>query len=347
MLNLNSAFLGFTPKKNGFSLGLDVGSRYIKTVLLAPDGKGKFILQGYAIEKILDEPVAAIRIAFEQTGVKEAAVISSLAGTSVVARYIELPVMTDKELNTAIEFEAEKVIPYNINEVVVDCCRVENIDDKKMRVILVAAKKDFVFDRIKILNAANIQPKVLDVDAFALMNAFTSSNKGTAELSALLNIGANVTNLNIVKGQRSFLCRDINFGSDEISRIMNEAADAVENEETTDEDWLLKIDELSVDMRKKVLAALNEMINRLADEVRLSFDFFENRYGEVIKAIYLSGGLAKVEVVNTLMKNEFDCEVSKWNWAEAVSMGERVVAEDIYRDYPQLALAYGLALRGF
>lgn len=320
MFGLKSVFSMCLPKKNRFSLGLDVGSSYIKTVLLTSDSEGNFELAGYSIEKVLDNKVEAIRMAFDRSGAKENKVVSSLAGASVVARYIELPIMTDKELSTAIEFEAEKVIPYNIDEVIIDYYKTENIDDKKMRLILAAAKKDLVFERVRILNAANIQPRILDMDAFAVMNAFTASSKSASEISALLNIGANITNLNIIKGERSFLCRDINFGS---------------------------MEELPIEIKQDDQKAINGMINMLADEVRLSFDFFENHFGETIKTIYISGGLAKIGAVSGILKNEFDCDVLKWNWAQSIKIREGLSEDEIYKDYPQLALAYGLALRGF
>ncbi|NQT96073.1 MAG: type IV pilus assembly protein PilM [Candidatus Omnitrophica bacterium] len=337
---------GFLKKDNkNIHIGLDIGGHSVKAVAISQIG-AKHELLNYSIKPVGDNIVDSIKDAHAALGITKIDINTSISGPAVVVRYIEMPSMSEDELESATRFEAEKVIPYNINEVELDSAKVEDLDGNRMRVIFVAAKKDLIDSQTKLIFEAGLRPVVLDIDSFCLMNSFLNTGKDSDGVCALINIGSRKTNLNIVHGDISYLSRDIDIGGNEINRIMAENLSLKPEEiEKIKKEKLSKFLQLSEEEKKDIEGPLEEMLSRVVDEIRLSFDFYENHYAGRVDKIYISGGTSTPEVVSGFLKEAFDREALRWNPLENIEISNEVDADSLSKIQPQLAIAVGLGLR--
>jgi len=221
--------MGSMLGRNKQLVGLDIGSSAIKLVQLK-DVKGRYSLQKFGIKPLEPEVivdgtvmdagrvVTAIKELMEETGVKLRNVAISVSGHSVIVKKIFLPPMGDDELETEVRLAAEQYIPFDLNEVnldyhVVNAAEQSEDGQVQMSVLLVAAKKDKVNELTELVKGAGLVPNVLDVDAFAVENMYgINYEEDTDEMAALINIGASVMNINILRGGTSLFTRDIAVG---------------------------------------------------------------------------------------------------------------------------------------
>lgn len=155
-------------------LGLDIGSSTVKGVELTKSGS-KFTITGYAQAEIASAGTLkdAILAVVKEGRFKSKQVVSSVSGRSVIVRYINTPVMKAEELKSSMKFEADKYIPFEMDEVILDAEPLERDEESgDMRVVLVAVKKDIVNEHVRLLQEAGLYPYIIDVDCFALGNAF-------------------------------------------------------------------------------------------------------------------------------------------------------------------------------
>ena len=154
--------------------------------------------------------VTTIKNLVKSLKLKAKHVSTSISGYSVIIKKISLPSQTREELAENIEVEAEQFIPFDISEVNVDFEILEQGDtaDSQMEVILAAAKKDVIASYMDVLEEASLKPKIIDVDVFALENAFTHNYPDERATVGLIDIGANKMNINIIKNGMSLLTKD-------------------------------------------------------------------------------------------------------------------------------------------
>src|SRR5687767_13992238 len=220
-------FSMFTPRRQ--LVGLDIGSSGIKIVQLK-ESRGRYILQKFGFKPlepevivdgtVMDEGrvVSAIKELFEETKIRVKQVAVSISGHAVIIKKISLPPMPDEELEGQVRLAAEQYIPFDINEVNIDFHSMnpnEQSDDgqSQMSLLLVAAKKDNVTELSELVKSAGLNPVILDVDAFAIENMYGINYPPSPEdIVALVNIGASVMNVNIVRDETSLLTRDISIG---------------------------------------------------------------------------------------------------------------------------------------
>src|SRR5262245_8558072 len=206
-------------------VGLDIGSSAVKAVELKAVGKG-YKVTGVAIEPVPADAIvdgaimdggavaAAIRRVFDRKVFKTKDVAASLSGNAVIVKKISLPVMTEAELSESIHWEAEQYIPFDIQDVNLDYQILDKGSDGKgtMDVLLVAAKKEKIADYTGVISQAGRVPVMVDVDAFALQNAYEMNYGDSSAVVVLLNAGASAININIVSGGQSVFTRDISMG---------------------------------------------------------------------------------------------------------------------------------------
>src|SRR5919201_4484772 len=199
---------------------------------MKPPGKG-FKVAPFAREPVPPDSIIdgsavadAIRRVFTNKAFKSKDVAASLSGNAVIVKKISLPVMTEAELAESIYWEAEQYIPFDVQDVNLDYQILDSGGDGKqaMDVLLVAAKKEKIADYTGVIAQAGRNPVVVDVDAFALQNAY-EMNYGldAGAVVVLLNAGASAININILSGDQSLFTRDISIGG-------NAYTEAVEKE---------------------------------------------------------------------------------------------------------------------
>jgi len=236
----------FGLSKSKSVVGLDIGSSAVKAVELRQNGK-TFRVAALAVEPVPPDSIVdgaimdsgavidGIQRLFAAQKIKSPDVCTGVSGNAVIVKKISLPQMSTEELSESIHWEAEQYIPFDIQDVSIDY---EVIDGGgsggNMDVLLVAVKKDKISDYTSVITQAGKSPQIVDVDVFALQNAY-EVNYGVdpGRVLALLNVGASIMNINIVKGGTSIFNRDIAVGgnqyTDAIQKDLNLSFDQAES----------------------------------------------------------------------------------------------------------------------
>lgn len=328
--------------KEKFSFGLDIGTNTVKVVKLRLTPKEPQLCAFKIEPSQLD--LGDMLKDFKQSYGADSVNIS-LSGPTTALRYISFPKMNYHELKKALKFEAQKYIPFPVSEINLDAhILADNLPDNKMLILIAAAKKDLVNNRIKAIEAAGIKAHLVDMDALALANSFIYNYPDKASFdhnaAALLNIGASNTNLDILQDGILRLSRDIhlagNFITQKIADILAIDFKAAEN---------LKIAPTNPELAKKVTMATEAALVNLAGEIRTSFDFYESQSSSQVVKIYLSGGAVMLSGLREMLVNLLGMEIENWDPLKQISMAEGVDPEKAKAASNQLAVATGLALR--
>lgn len=205
--------------KQESSIGLDIGSASLKLIELEKKGKEKILKSFFYSELTPGSPLGSSFSNFLKSKKLEGRRVNiSVSGQSVVTRYLSWPRMTAAELKNAMQFEAKEYIPFPLEEVVLDCAIIkDNFENGKMLVVLAAIKKTILQERLGLLEKEGLIPKLIDVDCFCLANIFDKScfaldTSVREKTIALLNIGAQTTNMAIIDSGALRFSRDISFG---------------------------------------------------------------------------------------------------------------------------------------
>jgi type IV pilus assembly protein PilM len=347
--------MNWGKKKN--VIGIDIGSSSIKLVELI-EGKNGFKLQNLAISSLPPEAIVdgafmdsvtiidTIRDLLTTSKVKTKDVVTSVSGHSVIVKKISLPFMTEAELEESIRWEAERYIPFDINDVNIDFqtfgANPEN--PEVMDVVLVAAKKDIINDYVSVIMEAGLNPVIIDIDAFALENMVAINYEiGKEEVVAIVNVGASITNINILKDNVSGFTRDIFKGGNQIT-------EDIQRQLHVDYDEAEKIkvgSKVDVTARSIVQNLLKTASESLAVEIRNSLDFFQSTTTyEKISKLYLSGGGSKIKDFDILLQQEIGIPVEIVHPFTKIEYNEKNFDVEYLREIgPTIAVGIGLASR--
>jgi type IV pilus assembly protein PilM len=340
-------------------VGLDIGSSTVKAVELKPSGKGykvtAFGAEPVPADSIVDGAIMdavavadAIRRLFAACRIQTKEVAASLSGSAVIVKKITLPVMADAELAESIHWEAEQYIPFDIQDVNLDyqvLNRGAQADGgASMEVLLVAAKKDKIADYTGAIAQAGRSAAVVDVDAFALQNAF-EVNYGIdpAQVVVLLNAGASATNINIVRGDQPVFTRDVSMGGNAYTEALQKEL----NLPFEQADQLKRgtaVDGIAFDEARPVLRAVSE---NMMLEIQKTFDFFRTTAAsERLDRILVSGGACRAEGFMDMLTERFDAPVELFDPFRKVAFDAKRFSVADARDVAHTsAVAVGLALR--
>jgi type IV pilus assembly protein PilM len=344
-------------------VGLDIGSSAVKAVELKPAGKGykvtAFGSEAIPPDSIVDGAIIdgaavadAIRRLFDSRKIQTKDVAASLSGNAVIVKKITLPVMTETELGESIYWEAEQYIPFDIQDVNLDYQIVESAANAgepaaaktTMEVLLVAAKKEKIADYTGVIAQAGRSAVVVDVDAFALQNAF-EANYGTEpdQVVVLLNAGASATNINILQGDQSVFTRDISIGGNAYTEALQkelnlpfEAADQLKRGEP--------VDGVTFEEAGPVLRAVTENVML---EIQKTFDFFKaTAASDRVDRIVVSGGASRAEGFLEMLGERFSAPVELFDPFRRVAFDTKRFGVDRVEEVgATAAVAVGLALR--
>ena len=320
------------PIEAPVSIGLDIGSSAIKAVALARrKGTGPRPVVGHKMVPLpdrADQAASAIKTAIEGLSVPlgSTAVSVSVSGPSVIMRVVEMPTMNPVELKKALPFEAQRYLPFPVQDVMLDGELLGSIDAKKSWVLVVACKKDVIDGRLSLIKQAGLEPTFIDVDALALTNSFLDRlpDQRPGATIALMNLGAQVTSIVIFKGATPYLVRDIPWGSERLIKDLAQQA----GKETAE----IKQSLAQAESANELLDSLKVVCESLLVELQLSFDYFENQFGQPPESVWVTGGLSQSKLFAESLKLQLTQVVNAWN---------------PHADLPgQFSVAYGLALRG-
>ncbi|MGZ8849916.1 MAG: type IV pilus assembly protein PilM [Thermoanaerobaculia bacterium] len=344
----------FSKSKN--VVGLDIGSSAIKLVELKEKKGGTYELVKLGIERLSPEAIVdgsimdssmvveTISKLNSEKGVKNSNYATSLSGHSVIIKKISLPAMSPEELAESIQWEAEQYIPFDINDVNLDYVPLNTGTGDTVEVILVAVKKEKINDYTSVISQTGKVPVMVDVDAFALQNAYEYNADGDEnKVVALVNIGASVTNVNVLAQGNSMFWRDITFGG-------NQYTDAIQRElslsfEQAEE---LKRGHAVGDYTiQQVIPILNSVSEDFAGELRKTLDFFTATSGaDRVDEIVLAGGGSGVLNLDAILRDKFGIPVTILDPFRRITVDESAFnPEELAEIAPSMAVAVGLAMR--
>ncbi|MBU2541039.1 MAG: pilus assembly protein PilM [Candidatus Omnitrophica bacterium] len=303
--------------KPKLGIGLDIGQATTRVIAISSN-KDKPTISSFSSVPQEKTVLETVRKAINSLPVSDCPVNIGLSGAGVIIRYINLPKMTKEELRGAVQFEAEKHIPFPIKDVFLDAYILnENSGNNQMLVLLAAVKKELVSESMQLMRSARLEIRIIDINALALMNVFFHCRKAghfkqeqEDKSIALLDIGLKFSSLNIIEGEIPRLSRDISLGTG----AFNSA-----NKET--------------------------VFLNIANELRRSFDFYESQTDRSLEIIYLSGEGAKADNLDETLAQNLTLPIKFWDPSLNCNIADSVDKNLLKSQAHTLAVALGLALR--
>ncbi len=333
------------------SIGLDIGSGYLKVVQLK-DTKGGYELELFDMlplppELIVDGSIIdslrlidSLKELVKKAKIKTKDAVISIAGhSSVIIKRVSLPEMSEEELSESIKFEAEQYIPFDIEDVNLDFQILGPKEEAgQMDVMLVAVKKDIINEYLSVVKEAGLNPLIVDVNSFALENIYEVNYEIEPDKNiAIVNIGASTINMNILKGGISVFTRDSAVGSN----LHTEALQREFNLTYETAERLKKGEAVENVSPQDALSVMDLASEEIIGEVNRSLEYFHEDINEVI----LSGGCALVKDFPKLLAEKIGIEVKVMEPLKNIKIPKRFDITYIEEMVPMAVVAAGLALR--
>jgi type IV pilus assembly protein PilM len=314
------------------TIGLDVGNRYINMVKLARNLQGvelvDFTSAGLDSKLNKEEKLRQLTVVVQEKGLAGLPVNIGVSGESMIVRYIDLPKMRREEVGGALKYEAQQYIPFKVEDVIFDYHILEpsNSTRSRMKILLVAVKKDAIMKLVEVIQQAGLKPNLIDANAFSLINCFQFNGPKIQkdEILALVNLQFDWVNINVLQGEMPFFTRDITLSGDvPVSRQQN----------NNQQGGLFEI--------------VQPLLTNLIRELRLSIEYYENEFEKQIDVIYLNGEGSQDPELVSFFGSQLGKRVSLWNPLQNLRVSSaQVDTERLKKVSGMLALACGLALRG-
>ena len=351
--------MGLIPKSQTPIIGVDISSTAVKLLQLSRSGN-RFRVEHYAVEPLPPNAVVekniveveavgeAIRRAVARAGTKAKHAAAAVAGSAVITKVIPMPAELDEnDMEAQVELEAVNYIPYPIDEVSLDFEVLGPVPNnpEMVQVLLAASRSENVELRQSALELGGLTAKVMDVEAFAIENAFAlvASELPVAGdgVVALVDIGASMTTLNVLRGGRSLYSREQVFGgkqlTDEVMRrygLSYEEAGLAKRQGGLPESY-------EAEVLEPFKEATVQQIGRL-----LQFFYAGSEFNRV-DHIVLAGGCASLPGLPAMVEEQLGVATSVANPLAQMTLGQKVQAHALAQDAPALMIATGLAMRGF
>ena len=335
------------------TVGLDIGSGLIKVAVIDHSKKEPELtkvavqpLQQDAIVEgeVMDPGVVAeaIQAAMTAAGVSSKQVVCAVGGRDVIIKKIQIERVKEQQARELMRWEAEQHVPFDMESVELDFQILDpDAEGLEMNVLLVAAKRELVDNKVRVLTDAGLQPIVVDVDAFALHNAFELNHPEASEgMVALINIGHDVTNINILEEGVPILTRDLTLGT----RHFREALQKERGMGADDAEKALQGNDRSPNV-DAVIETKGEEI-AVGVERAVAFIASNTRGGASIRAVYTCGGGARIPGLTESLGARLRIESQRANPLAALAVRDGAM-ENLQTDEVAslLMLPIGLALR--
>jgi len=341
-------------KKNSL-VGLDIGSHSVKVVELEAQTNKSYKLTNWGVSQPLAEAIVdgeimdrqlvtdAISNLLESRGIKSRAVVAAVSGRAVIVKKIVMNKLSADDAQQAIYWEAEQHVPYDINDVSLDfeILGPAPNDPKQMQVLLVAAKKEMVLAFSDLIRETGLSPLIVDVDSFAVQNAVEANyDFGPDEVVAILNVGAEITNIDIVKGGVPYFTKDLQLGGNtfveatqrKFNLSQSEAAAVVRGESSSG---------------LEVVPVIEHACEGLAMALERAQSYLRTA-GEAgpVTRIMMCGGSALTPGLSEFLSRRFGVPAEIANPLTRLSYDPALFAgQDVLKVAPLLTVGIGLALR--
>ena len=335
------------------TIGLDIGSGLIKVAVIE-HGKGEPELAKVSITPLLADAIVegeimdpgivseAVRDALAAAGVKSKPVVMAVGGRDVIIKKIQIERVKEQQARELMRWEAEQHVPFDMESVELDFQILDPYaEGLEMSVLLVAAKRDLVESKLRLLTDAGITPAAVDVDAFALHNAFEMNHPDAMRgVVGLINIGHEVTNVNILDEGVPILTRDLTVGTrrfrEDLQRERGLSSDAA--------DSLLQGYDRSPHL-DAVIGSRGEEI-AIGIERAAAFLASSSRSGNQMRAVYTCGGGSRIPGLTEALASRLKIRVEQANPLANLKVRDGAFAELVTDEVaPLMMLPIGLALR--
>jgi type IV pilus assembly protein PilM len=335
------------------TVGLDIGSGLIKLVAIS-HGSGEPVLTKVALSTVVDDAIVegevmdtgivadAIRGLMQSAGIKTKQVVIAVGGRDVIIKKIAMERVKEAEARQLIRWEAEQHVPFDMENVELDFQILDpDGEGLQMNVLLVAAKRELVENKMALLTQAGLQPAIIDVDAFALHNAFQLNHPDAMHgVVGLVNLGHETTNINIMEDGVPVLTRDLPLGT----RRFREDLQRERGLSAEEADRLLQGFE-----RSEVLEPFLETRGEeLAVGIERAAAFLQSasRSAGGVARLYTTGGGSRIPGLNRVLADRLRLPVQQANPIERLQVAEEVLSTLNPDEVgPLLMLPIGLALR--
>lgn len=346
-------------------VGLDIGSYSIKAVEFKSKKAGEKV--NYKIKKIGFEPVPrdaivdgnivdpaavveTIKMIFEENKISNKNIVISISGNSVIIKKISLPPMEMKELEESIKWEAQHNIPYPYEETNIDYAILnppQHSEAENLDILLVAAKKDKISDYSSIIYQAKKKPEAIEVDSLAIQNSMEINYPEIFfdKTLAIINIGANITNVLITDKGIPWLFRDLSLGSSLISENLSKDL----NISFDDAEKILRGYPPQDVQPEKFQPILEQNIKNILTEIKKTFSYFKTggKKDKEIELIFLSGGFSKYKDLSSYIEENFKIKTEIFDPFRKISYDEKKIDPLFIKEMSaHFAVASGLATRG-
>ena len=345
-------------RKNKSVVGLDLGSSVVKAVEITLDGPEP-VITGFARAEIPPggDQREAVEHVIKEGSFRSKRVVTGVAGQSVVVRYIPMMRMSDAELKQAIGFETDKYLPFDLDEVVMDCQSLrrsvasgadsEGAGEDQMTVLLAACRRELLQQQVSLVQSLGLTPVAVDLELFALANAWELCGlvddeileEGEQRATALIDVGATRAAINVMRAGETCFSREINIGGSDMTQAVARRL-GVENFEAE------AIKRSGETHQAEINSAIAPVLEDLASEVSLSIDYVEHHEGVTVDEMLLSGGGVLAPGSAAYMEQTTGRQARTWNPLEGLRMDvNRVDVEELEAWAPSLVVAVGLAAR--
>ncbi len=342
-------------------IGVDISSSSVKMVELASNGKDGYRVERYTIEVLpkdvvsdgnivnLEAAAESVKRAWKKLATSTRHVAIALPASAVITKKIIVPAgQREEELELQVESEANQYIPFALEEVNLDFQVLGTAPSSpdEIEVLIAASRKEKVEDRVAVAEAAGLKPIVMDVESYAVLSSFELIEKqfpdgGKGQIIALVDVGANVMNLTVLRNDQQLYAREQAFGGNQLTQdiarhygMSFEEAEAAKRSNNLPDNYEAEL--------------LRPYIESMALEVSRALQFFftSTQFNQ-INHIVLSGGCAVIPGADEVVASRTQINTIVANPFADMVLSDRVRAKNLLTDASSLMVACGLALRRF
>ncbi len=355
-----ASFSQIVAKKRQPLIGVDISASSIKILELSRSGD-HYRVERYAVEPLpqnaviehtiteVDQVAQTMQRAVKRSGTKCKNVAVAVAGSHVISKIINMPAgLADRDLQTQIEMEADRYIPYPLDEVNLDFQVLGPADTggEQVNVLIAACRKEIVDDYLAVTQGAGLTPTVIDIETYAMENAYSliaqhMPGGGMEKTIAVIDVGATTTNINVMRDNRSIYTRDHTFGGRQLTEEIQRRYGLSYEEAGLAKKQGGLPDNYQTDVLRPFMEALCQEVMRA-----LQFFYSSSPYNSVDQVL-LAGGCAQIPGVEELVAARVGVATAIANPFASMSLSSRVKPQLLSNDAPSLMISCGLAMRGF
>ena len=351
---LGSVVSGLLSGGGGSLLGLSIGTSSIKAVELTKKGSAWSISNFGMIQlpedAIVDREVVNtvaivenIKTLLSQAKIKAKNVCLSLAASSIIIKRLQVEAASESELQDAVFWDAEQYIPFDISDCILDFHKIGKTSDGKFDVLLVAAKKSSLEAYMACVTQAGLNPKIVDIDYFALQNLFEMNYpEAQGGATCIVDIGASSTKIIISSKGTTVFTKDVGMGGKTLTaEIQKQMGVSFEDAE------MLKQGAGTEGAPQQVSELMAIMSENLGDEIKRTIDFYAASASDSpVGAVLLTGGGAKIPGLLQVVEQSVGLSTQMLNPFSAIGFDEKKINPDFLTEIaPIAAIPVGLALR--